>query len=28
MEKVIERLQMELTLADEEKKRCIKEKSL
>ena len=28
MEKVIERLQTELTLADEEKKRCIKENSL
>lgn len=28
MEKVIERLQTELTLADEEKKRCIKENFL
>lgn len=28
MEKVLERLQTELTLADEEKKRCIKENSL
>lgn len=28
MEKVIEKLQTELTLADEEKKRCIKENSL
>lgn len=28
MEKVIERLHTELTLADEEKKRCIKENSL
>ena len=28
MEKVIERLQTELTLVDEEKKRCIKENSL
>ena len=28
MEKVIEKLQTELTLADEEKKRCIKENSI